>query len=88
GQTMPLFFTVSNDEGRAVTYHYVIREKGSVGSWATLPETGTESVPAGATWTVDTKVAPHCSASPCRVEVLLPGHPETIDFLVSLSPGT
>jgi hypothetical protein len=42
------------------------------------------TVPDGATWTVSTAVRPTCGISPCRLEVSLPGYPETIDFLVTL----
>ncbi len=86
GKYVPVFFTVTNHEGKTVDYHYLMRERGPVGSWQPLPEKGSAKVANGATWTIDTRVVPRCSASPCRVEVLLPSHPEIISFLVSLSP--
>ncbi len=80
---MPLFFTISNEEGRSLEYRYVLRETDPLGTSQTLSE-AEHVVQSGATWIVDTKVRPSCVLSPCRVEVLLPGHPETIDFLVVL----
>lgn len=83
GRSTPLFFTVENEEGRSLTYRYVIRQTDPLGASQTLSD-GVRTVASGATWTVDTKVRPSCVLSPCRVEVLLPGHPETIDYLVIL----
>jgi hypothetical protein len=76
-------FTVANDEGRVVSYRYVLTASGG-GSSHILGES-TRAVAAGATWTVSTAVRPTCEASPCRIEISLPGHPEAIDFLVVLS---
>jgi hypothetical protein len=85
-------FTVANHEGHAARYRYVV----SVGSVFSAGSSGTGSVrtrilgssgrtvPDGATWTVSTAVRPACGSSPCRLEVSLPGYPETIDFLVTL----
>jgi hypothetical protein len=76
---IPLFFTITNQEGRRLKYRYIIIQ--------TIPRKrlghGDQTVQSGATWTVDTKVKPTCTLV-CKVEVILPGHPETIDF--SLSP--
>jgi hypothetical protein len=75
-------FTVGNNEGRVVGYRYVL--SASSGGRSHILGASTRTVAPGATWTVSTVVRPTCDASPCRIEVWLPGHPETIDFLVTL----
>jgi hypothetical protein len=86
GAPFDLFFTVTNQEGRAVRYTYIIRQTDQV-TTETLSQGG-QTVQAGASWLVDTKVRPSCGISPCRVEVVLPGHAETIDFLIDLTAPT
>ncbi len=85
---LSISFSVSNHEGRTVTYRYVLSETpvGEPGTATTLKRSA-RVVPAGATWTVSTSVRPTCASSSCRVEVSLPGYPETIDFLVNLTFG-
>jgi hypothetical protein len=83
GSPIPVFFTVSNDEGRPLTYRYVLRQVDPLGTTRTL-STAARNIASGRTWTVATSVRPTCSLSPCRIDVLLPGHPETVDFLVVL----
>jgi hypothetical protein len=79
-------FTIGNHEGHGVDYRYVLSATGARKS-RILGES-TRTVAAGATWTVSVAVRPACSTSPCRIGVSLPGHPETIDFLVALrAPG-
>jgi hypothetical protein len=80
---IPVFFTISNEEGRTVRYRYELRQVDPLGNSQTL-STGTSVVASGASGTVDTSARPYCSLSPCSVEVVLPGYPETIDFLVVL----
>ena len=75
-------FTVGNYEGRLMDFRYVLSASSSRGS-RILGE-ATRSMAAGAKWTVTRTLRPRCGASSCRIEVSLPGHPETIDFLVSL----
>ena len=79
---LAISFSVSNHEGRLVRYHYVITQSAD-GRVQTLRES-TKFVGIGATWNVSTIIRPSCVSSPCRVEISLPGHPETVDFLVSL----
>jgi hypothetical protein len=80
-------FTVGNHEGRMADYRYVLSASGGGGSSQILG-TSTRTIAAGATWTVSTVVRPTCDTSPCRIEVSLPGRPETIDFRVTLkAPG-
>jgi hypothetical protein len=78
-------FSVGNHQGHAVSYRYVLAQE-SDGETQTLQQ-ASKVVGAGATWTVSTSVRPSCAASPCKVQVTLPGHPETIDFLVGLTGG-
>jgi hypothetical protein len=84
GAPLTFSFSVGNHEGRAVTYRYLISE-GSSGKEETVVEQSTRMIASGATWTVSTSVAARCTGSPCRVQVSLPGHPEIIDFLVTLT---
>jgi hypothetical protein len=76
-------FSVSNNEGHVVVYHYVLSATSS-GIFHVLQESA-RTVSAGATWTVITVVRPTCRTTPCRIEVSLPGYPETIAFLVKIT---
>jgi hypothetical protein len=82
GEPLTVAFSISNYEGRPVTYRYVLSED-SGGAHRVLGASA-RSVGTGRTATVVTTVRPSCRTSPCRMEVSLPGHQETIDFLVSL----
>lgn len=82
GESLTVAFTISNYEGRALTYRYVLSED-SRGDHKVLG-TSARSLAAGRTAAVVITVRPSCRTSPCRIEVSLPDHPETIDFLVSL----
>jgi hypothetical protein len=82
GEPITVSFTVGNEEGRAADYRYVISAAGGRSS-RVLGESA-RTVADGATWTVTTAVRPACGAARCRIEVSLPGHPETIDFLVAV----
>lgn len=81
---VPISFTIENQEGRALNYRYVLREAGPA-SPASVMKSATKRVADGAAWTVSLVVHAGCSVSPCRIEVTLPGHPEMIYFLVSLT---
>jgi hypothetical protein len=83
GALLTFSFSVGNHEGRAVTYRYLISE-GPSGKEAAVRQS-TKIIASGATWTVSTSVPARCTGSPCRVQVSLPGHPEVIDFLVTLT---
>jgi hypothetical protein len=78
GGRVDVFFTVTNEQGRAESYRYVLRQI-APGESQQLGH-GVGTVAAGATWTVDTHIRPTCSVLPCEVQVALPGYPETIDF--------
>jgi hypothetical protein len=72
-------FVINNQEGQIERYHYVITQT-SGGLSSTLGKSENAVAP-GKTWTVSADIRPTCVLSPCRIEVSLPGHPETIDFL-------
>ena len=84
GQPVHVGFTVGNREGGAMRYRYVISSypMGGGGRSRLLAESAKE-VPAGSSWSVSATVRPHCGSAPCRIRVSLPGHPETIDFLLT-----
>jgi hypothetical protein len=85
GQPIAFSFTIENRQGRAINYHYVIVESAEQVS-RTLGQAA-KLVPAGAKWTVTRTVRLNCATFvACRVAVHLPGHPETIDFMVTISP--
>lgn len=79
---IPISFVISNQEGLAVRYRYLISQT-SAGHTTTLVESAS-TVASGHLWTVTTTIRPTCQHSPCRIQVSLPGHPETIDFLASV----
>jgi hypothetical protein len=78
-------FTIGNQEGRDTDYRYVINESAA----GVAQKIGGSSSPVGdgKSWTVSTAIRPSCIASPCKIQVSLLGHPETIDFLVTLKTG-
>jgi hypothetical protein len=86
GKPIPVSFTVGDQEGQSELYRYVLTE--SAGSFSKKISESRRMVPSGGTWTVTTVVRPTCRLSPCRIEVSLPGHPEAIDFLVTLRAGS
>lgn len=84
-EPMAVSFTIGNQEGHAIKYRYLLSD-----SAAGVSESlggSSKIVPAGKTWTVSTVIRPSCLASPCKIKVSLPGHPETIDFIVTLKAG-
>jgi hypothetical protein len=82
-EPVSISFSIANHEGRAISYRYVLTETAS-GPPTTLQQSS-RLVETGGTWTVATSVRPSCPGSRCRIQVSLPGHPETIDFLVTLT---
>lgn len=81
GKGIPISFAITNDEGKAMSYQYVVAS-GSGTKLETL-STATETVAAGASLNVKMTVVPKCAAAACRVQVSLPRQRETIDFLVT-----
>lgn len=81
-QPITVSFAIGNREGHAVNYRYVLTQSPSR-TVSVLGQSG-KTVAPGSTWNVTTTIRPSCRASPCRIQVSLPGHPEKIDFLVSL----
>ena len=82
GQPLPVSFTIVNHEGRALRYRYVLAAIGARRSLVLA--TAARTIPAGRAWSVSARIRPDCAGSPCRVQVSLPGHPESIDFVVTL----
>ena len=82
GEAIKFSFSVGNQEGHAVGYRYVL--SASEGGSSRVLDESERTVAAGATWRVSAVVRPTCGSSLCRVEVILPGHPEKIDFLVTI----
>lgn len=85
GQPIAFSFTVDNGQGRAITYRYVVTESTEQVSETLAQET--KRVAPGGKWVVSKTVRLTCATGlSCRVAVHLPGHPETIDFLVTMQP--
>jgi hypothetical protein len=81
GKGIPVSFTITNDEGRQVSYRYVVAS-GS-GTKLTALSSGTTALAAGASWNVGIVVVPKCAAASCRVQVSLPEQNESIDFMLT-----
>jgi hypothetical protein len=85
-EPLRISFTVANREGRGLVYRYIVSDEDSVGGGpSTRLGSAVKRVPSGANWTVSTVIRPACASDQCRVQVSLPGHPETIDFLLVLT---
>jgi hypothetical protein len=82
-QKIHVQFGVRNDEGRAVDYEYKLTS--SDGIYSDTLRQSEQVVAAGATWKVALWVKPRCLLTPCHLQVALPGHPETIDLLITLN---
>ncbi len=82
GKPLSVTFVINNQEGRTLLYRYVVTET-SPGLSATLVQ-ATTSIEAGRSSTVKVVIRPTCLASPCRIQVSLPGKPEKIDFLTTV----
>jgi hypothetical protein len=79
GQPMGISFTITNDEGKSVDYHYVVSSGSGTGLVSLT--SGSSTVAAGATWVVNTTVVSQCTRDTCRVQVSLPEQNESIDFI-------
>lgn len=76
-------FSIENNEGETVDYHYVVSE--SPAGKSKVLASGVKTITTGTASTIPVTVRPACPSSPCKVEVSLPGYPEKIDFLVNLA---
>lgn len=83
GSPIPISFTIGNQEGRTLSYTYVVSESDQANFSQTMA-TAARTLEPGRTWTVTLDVRPTCGPSPCRIQVSVPGHPEHVDFLVIL----
>jgi len=81
GAGIPVPFVITNDEGRQVSYRYVV----SSGSGTTLTalSSGTKVLAAKAAWSFNVFVVPKCTAASCRIQVSLPEQNESIDFILT-----
>lgn len=79
GKDVSVSFVITNNEGKTVSYKYVVAS-GSGAKLESLSSATTKPVVAGASWGVATTVVPKCAASPCRIQVSLPQQGESIDF--------
>jgi hypothetical protein len=86
GKGMHVSFVVTNDEGKPLTYRYVVAS-GS-GTEMTELRSGTSALAAGASWDVDVIVTPKCPTSSCQVQVSLPAQGEKIDFRFTYPAAT
>jgi hypothetical protein len=79
GKEIRVSFAITNDEGKPVSYQYVVAS-GSGAKLAPL-SSSSDTVAAGAIWNVDSTVIPKCETNSCRVQVSLPRQGERIDFM-------
>lgn len=79
GKGVPISFIITNDEGRQVSYQYVVAS-GSANKLKSL-SSATKVVAAGGAWDVDITVVPQCAESSCRIQVSLPQQGESIDSI-------
>lgn len=78
-------FTITNQEGRDVRYHYLVRASDGFTASHVLAR-GSKLVRADRRWRVPLTVVPKCLLSPCFIKVSLPQQHEAIDFRVVLKP--
>jgi len=78
GKAIPISFAITNDEGKEMSYQYVVAS----GSGTTLSslKAASKTVAAGASWDVNLTVVPKCAATSCHIQVTLPRQNESIDF--------
>jgi len=81
-QSIKISFVINNEEGKIERYRYVITQT-YAGSSSMLGKSENTVAPSRS-WIVSTVIRPTCVFSPCRIAVLLPGHPEMIDFLATV----
>jgi len=88
GARVHLGFTVANHEGRRIVYAYLVTSTPNPVA-DNVPEVlrrASLNVPAGGHRTESVTLRAQCTSSPCRLQVSLPGHPETIDALLNVHP--
>jgi hypothetical protein len=82
-EPIKISFTIGNNQGQAVSYRYVVSESPATTSKSLY--SAEKTIPTGTKLTIPITVRPTCPSSPCKIAISLPGHPETIDFLVNLT---
>jgi hypothetical protein len=89
GSSVHLSFTVENHEGQRVRYLYVLTSTNvAAADSQTILYRATLTLPDGGRRTVSITARPMCTSSYCRLQVSLPGHPETIDVLLHVHRPT
>jgi hypothetical protein len=78
-QTIQFSFTIVNDEGRAVDYHYMVQTSPTD---SPQEQEASTTIPATRQEVISVRLRPACAASPCRVRISLAGYSESIDFLL------
>ena len=81
GKGIPVSFVITNDEGRQVSYRYVVASGSE--TKLTAISSGTTVLAAGKSWSVAIVVVPKCDTPFCRVQVSLPEQNEQIDFMLT-----
>jgi hypothetical protein len=84
GAPVRLTFNVANNEGRSVAYPYVVTST-DARAGAVVLHSATITVPSGSARSSTVSVVPACTSSPCRVQVTLPGHGESINVLLHVT---
>jgi hypothetical protein len=84
GARVHLSFTVANHEGRRMEYPYVVSSKSLDDRIPGVLRRAALPVADGGQRTESVTVKPRCTTSPCRLQISLPGHPETIDVLLNV----
>jgi uncharacterized membrane protein len=86
GTPIHLTFNVANNEGRTVTYPYVVTSSGTKNGTTTTAASvlhrSTVTVPSGGQRSASVAVVPVCSTPVCQVTVTLPGHGDSINVLL------
>jgi hypothetical protein len=86
GARVHLSFTVANHEGRRMHYPYLVSITANPADdqAANVLRRASLTVPAGGQRTESVTVKPRCANASCRLQVSLPGHPETIDAILNV----
>ena len=87
GEPITISFTIGNQEGHLVRYKYIVSETGgrSHRTLRTL-KTSARTVANNRELSISAVIRPTCATSRCLIQIALPGHPETVDFLMTLDP--
>ena len=79
---VPLVFTIQNNEGTTIKYDYIVTSDDGVNH--SVLYKASRKIASDSQFKVAITIHPKCILNPCRIQVALPGHPETIDFLLGI----